>query len=501
MSETSETANQGSSVRQVLTDRFRCPDYVADFEVSSGLSHDSGFFRMGVDAVCYGRCSSGIPAKLVIDPLHDVSPRLTTNGSRIQLPFNPAHVIDNLRCERYVAHASGTGKLLPAKRILRNTYYLARPFLPVVVRRHLQKLYLRGWDSVRFPTWPVDRTVENLCERLLILSLKSQKAERVPFIWFWPKGAQSCAMVTHDVETSSGVDFCSQLMDLDDSFGVKTSFQIVPEKRYTVSKSFLECIRARGFEVNIHDLNHDGHLFRGREEFLRRAERINHYAKQFGARGFRSAALYRNVDWYDALDFSYDMSIPNVAHLDPQRGGCCTVMPFFVGKILELPLTATQDYSLFHILNDFTMRLWKEQISLIRGKHGLISFNIHPDYIIAKAARRAYVELLHYLSKLRSQEETWIALPGEVASWWRMRSEMNLVNVGGSWRIEGKGKEQARVAYAMLVNNTVAYEIERTAPNEGAESERGIKNDSIDEDFEQRSRALCGVRTGNGLSG
>jgi hypothetical protein len=303
------------------------------------------------------------------------------------------------------------------------------------------------------------------------------------------------------VETSSGVDFCSQLMDLDDSFGVKTSFQIVPEKRYTVSKSFLERIRGRGFEVNIHDLNHDGHLFRDREEFLRRAERINHYAKQFGARGFRSAVLHRNVDWYHALDFSYDMSIPNVAHLDPQRGGCCTVMPFFVGKILELPLTATQDYSLFHILNDFTMRIWREQISLIRGKHGLISFNIHPDYIIAKAARRAYVDLLHYLSKLRSQEETWIALPGEVASWWRMRSEMNLVSVGGSWQIEGKGKEQARVAYATLVNNTVAYEIERTAPNEGAESERGIKNDSIDEDFEQSSRALCGVRTGNGLSG
>jgi hypothetical protein len=28
------------------------------------------------------------------------------------------------------------------------------------------------------------------------------------------------------------------------------------------------------------------------------------------------------------LCFAYDMSIPNVAHLDPQRGGCCTIMPF-----------------------------------------------------------------------------------------------------------------------------------------------------------------------------
>jgi len=67
--------------------------------------------------------------------------------------------------------------------------------------------------------------------------------------------------------------------------------------------------------------------------------------------------MYRNGDWYDVFDFSYDMSVPNVAHLEPLRGGCCTVMPYFIGTILELPLTATQDYSLFHILNDYTLDL------------------------------------------------------------------------------------------------------------------------------------------------
>ena len=62
--------------------------------------------------------------------------------------------------------------------------------------------------------------------------------------------------------------------------------------------------------------------------------------------------MYREQQWFDAFEFSYDMSVPNVAHLEPQRGGCCTVMPYFVGDILELPLTTTQDYSLFHILGD-----------------------------------------------------------------------------------------------------------------------------------------------------
>ena len=107
---------------------------------------------------------------------------------------------------------------------------------------------------------------------------------------------------------------------------------MVPENRYPVSKSFLDSITSRGFEVNVHDLKHDGRLYADHEEFLRRAKRINNYAREYGAQGFRSGILYRNADWYGAFEFSYDMSLPNVAHLDPQRGGCCTVMPFFIGE-------------------------------------------------------------------------------------------------------------------------------------------------------------------------
>jgi hypothetical protein len=278
--------------------------------------------------------------------------------------------------------------------------------------------------------------------------------------------------MTHDVETSRGAKFCPHLMDLNDAFGIKASFQIVPEERYPVRQALLYEIRNRGFEVNVHDLNHDGRLFSERSEFLRRAERINRYAEQFGALGFRSAVLYRNVDWYDSLNFSYDMSVPNVARLDPQRGGCCTVLPFFIGRMLELPVTTTQDYSLFHILNDYSIRLWQQQISLIREKHGLISLIIHPDYIIAKAARRVYAELLSYLSELRASGETWIALPREVAAWWRLRSELTVVNRGGSWRIEGKGSERARIAYAVRTGDTVTYELSKSPAVEELENER-----------------------------
>jgi len=49
-----------------------------------------------------------------------------------------------------------------------------------------------------------------------------------------------------------------------------------------------------------------------------------------------------------------------------------------LSRILELPLTTTQDYSLFHILSDYSINLWKQQSDVITEKHGPASFIAHP---------------------------------------------------------------------------------------------------------------------------
>ncbi|MGA9789083.1 MAG: hypothetical protein WBQ43_00220 [Terriglobales bacterium] len=290
--------------------------------------------------------------------------------------------------------------------------------------------------------------MDNVFEQLMLLSFRACDVERIPFIWFWPERNSSCAIMTHDVETKAGRDFCQTLMDIDDSLGFKASFQIIPEERYEVSPEFLESIRQRGFEVVVHDLNHDGHLYRDREQFLERAARINSYGRDYRADGFRAGVLYRKQLWYDALRFAYDMSVPNVARLDPQRGGCCTVMPYFMGNILELPVTTIQDYTLFNILNDYSIDIWKRQIEIIMAKHGLMSFIVHPDYIMKPREMEVYQALLSYLARLRQEKEVWITTPGEVNRWWRQRAEMRLVEDGDGWQIEGAGKERARIAYA-----------------------------------------------------
>ena len=282
----------------------------------------------------------------------------------------------------------------------------------------------------------------------------------MPFVWFWPRGATGCVMMTHDVEGKKGVDFCNQLMDIDDSFGVKASFQIVPEERYVVAPHLIDTIKSHGFEVNIQDLNHDGRLFDDKKEFVRRATIVNRYAKEYAAKGFRAGVLYRNPDWYESLDLSFDMSMPNVAHLDPQRGGCCTVMPYFIGKILEIPVTTTQDYTLFHLLNERSIDLWSTQIDLILAKNGLASFIIHPDYIIEQETRSVYEKLLRHLKDLRSRSDIWFALPGEIDNWWRTRNQLEVEKYGDSWRIVGDGAERATLAFAKNVDGRLVYDFD-----------------------------------------
>jgi hypothetical protein len=341
--------------------------------------------------------------------------------------------------------------------VLHDLYYRVRPLLPVGLRKHLQRVALAGWDKIAFPQWPVDCTVETLMKHLWRVLLELHGATELPFIWFWPEDYFAAGMMTHDVETAVGRDFCGRIMEIEDLFGVRSSFEVVPEERYEVPPSFLDEIRNHGCEACLHGLNHDGHLFRSEAVFRERAARINAYAEQFGARGFRSPVMYRRPEWFDSFDFTYDMSFPNVAHLDPQRGGCCTVMPFFIGDLVELPLTTIQDYSLFHILNDYTIDLWKQQIKEIVTNHGLVSFIVHPDYVREERALETFRALLGYLTDKAESDRIWLALPGEIAGWWRTRDALELVDKNGRVRIEGNGSDRARVAYACLEGDDVIY--------------------------------------------
>ena len=456
-------------MNQALLDYYRLPPDSLLPTTTTGISAsgDVGFFQFGISNICYGRSQSGVAESVAGSAQFDVLKDVHSNGSAVTFPFDLSEVVENVRRERYRQRISGS-KVFRGSETARNFYYRIRGSLPVSVRRNLQRLYFRDWQELVFPDWPVDFTVDNLHEEFLRLLMEMSGVNKVPFIWFWPEAASSCLILTHDVETLAGRDFTTQLMDLDESYGFKASFEVVPEERYQVPDQFVKEIRSRGFEFNIHDLNHDGGLYRDRQEFSRRAARINDYAHQFGARGFRAGSMYRNQDWYDEFEFSYDMSVPNVAHLDPMRGGCCTVMPYFIGDIVELPVTTTQDYSLFYILKDYSISLWKQQLGLISGRHGLISIISHPDYLIDRRSRSVYESLLDHLRQMTLGGQVWATLPRDVDLWWRARREMKLVQRGNEWEIAGPGQERARVAYASIENGRLVYELAEVSTRENA---------------------------------
>src|SRR5271154_6551036 len=219
-------------MNQTFLEYFRCPQRFVRLSVKDGLSVTSGFFRFGDGVVAYGRYAGQRPADSERDHLRDARADVYCESGLVYLPFDLGEVVENLRLERYTKGgqngSSGNDTIAQA-------YYAIRPLLPVALRRHLQRAYLGDWRKIAFPNWPVDHTVDSIVRGSMQELLRAQKLESIPFIWFWPDGASSGLIMTHDVETAKGRDFCEQLMNINDSFGIAASFQIVPEERYGVS--------------------------------------------------------------------------------------------------------------------------------------------------------------------------------------------------------------------------------------------------------------------------
>jgi len=77
---------------------------------------------------------------------------------------------------------------------------------------------------------------------------------------------------------------------------------------------------------------------------------------------------------------------------------------------------------------------------------------------MADPAKAVATELLAEISRLQTDENVWMALPMEVDTWWRQRSQMTLIPDGNTWKIKGTGAERARVGHVFLDGDSVHYE-------------------------------------------
>ncbi len=299
-----------------------------------------------------------------------------------------------------------------------NFFYTIKPLIPRFLQISLRRLKAKSVKN-KFPHWPVEPYLEDFKKK----SLKYIKdIEEIPFIWFWPKDKSFALCLTHDVETIEGLKRIKKICEIEKKFGLCSAWFFVPE-RYPVPETLIEELKGDGFEIGIHGLKHDGKLFIAKKIFYQRMEKIKIYASKWGASGFRSPSLLRNIEWMKILPFEYDSSFPDTDLYGPQPGGCLSIFPFFIDNIVELPVTMPQDHTLFEILKERSIKTWKDKINWIERMHGLAIIIIHPDYF-SKFVERYYCEFLEFIL---DKNDVWCAKPIEICKWWRDRDSSYLI--------------------------------------------------------------------------
>jgi hypothetical protein len=359
-------------------------------------------------------------------------------GSMV-LPFDPDEIIVGFWSEGYTDLTAATVRAR-VRDTLKTGYYSVRPLLPRRVQIALRRAYSRVQRRVAFPRWPVELSLHGFYDVLLHWSSALADAP-VPWIAPWPHGMTWALVLTHDVETATGVDNLPLLQEIEQRLGYRSSWNFVAG-RYRVHEDLVQGLWDKGFEVGVHGLCHDGRDL-DPQELPRRLPEMRRHAEAWGAVGFRSPATQRDWRTMSTLPFGYDSSYPDSDPFEPQPGGCCSWLPFDNGGLVELPITLPQDHTLFVILRATDGRLWLDKIEQIRSRGGMALLLTHPDYVTDSPVTAAYE---HVLDHFADDPQMWRALPSAVAEWWRRRAASSLVRDGDTWRVVGPAADQARVS-------------------------------------------------------
>lgn len=306
-----------------------------------------------------------------------------------------------------------------------NIYYTVKPLIPRSLQIALRRRWVRAKLRSNGHLWPID-----------------ERAGLPPPGWRgWPGENKFALVLTHDVDTSVGHERCLQLQQLEKQMGFRSSFNFVPE-RYSVSSALRKQLRKDGFEVGVHGLLHDGKLYRSLGTFLERACRINGYLAGWQAVGFRSPAMHHNLAWLHNLNIEYDSSTFDTDPFEPDSRGAVSIFPFWVKPQLygrgyvELPYTLPQDFTLFVLMKEDTINIWKKKLDWIASRGGMALLNTHPDYMQFNGNKPGLTEYpFHYYSdflnyvKTSYSEQYWNGLPCEVSRFFHEKQVKHFPNL------------------------------------------------------------------------
>jgi uncharacterized protein len=303
-------------------------------------------------------------------------------------------------------------------------YYTLKPAVPRWLQIHLRRQVALQRRKTYSNLWPID-----------------EQAGNPPEGWKgWPEGKKLAVVLTHDVESQKGLKQCKEIVEIEKALGFRSSFNFVAED-YRIDLELFEYFHREGIEIGLHGLSHKGNLFQSEELFERKAVSINEYIKIWGCKGFRAPSMYHRLEWISALDVFYDSSTFDTDPFEPQPDGVRTIFPFYVWDakrkkgFMELPYTIPQDHTLFIVLNERSINVWKRKVAWIAEKGGMALLITHPDYMNLRNEHHSvnsypialYTEFLEHLRK-EYKGELWNALPKDVAEVCRKQSSEIVVN-------------------------------------------------------------------------
>lgn len=228
-------------------------------------------------------------------------------------------------------------------------------------------------------------------------------------------GNEKCAVIlTHDVEEERGFKFIPKVIELEAKYGFKSSWNIIPHK-YKINTGIINLIKESGNEIGIHGYNHDGKLYFSKKIFDKRSVLINQALENYGSVGFRSPMVHRNLQWLQQLNIKYDLSCFDYDPFQPFPGGTSCIWPFIAGKFVEIPYTLPQDHTMYYVLKQNDIKIWKNKVDWLINNHGMVLVLTHPDYLREVKLLGMYEKLLDYLIQING---TWKCLPKEMAEWW-----------------------------------------------------------------------------------
>jgi peptidoglycan/xylan/chitin deacetylase (PgdA/CDA1 family) len=298
--------------------------------------------------------------------------------------------------------------------LINSIYYLIKPLIPRWLQIYLRRKLALRKRSLYSNIWPID-----------------EKTDKPPIGWSgWPDKKRFALVITHDVETLKGQGKCYSLIRLEERLGFKSSFNFVPEE-YSVSSNLRDSLTQNGYEVGLHGLNHYQNPFKSKKIFQKQVSRINHYLHEWESVGFRAPCMYHNLDWIHDLNIEYDASTFDTDPFEPQPDGMGTIFPFWVQKsgankgYVELPYTLPQDFTLFVLMQEKNINIWKKKLNWIVENGGMALLITHPDYMNFGGEKlgkeeysvECYEEFLNYI-KLNYEGQYWHVLPKEIARFW-----------------------------------------------------------------------------------